>query len=322
MEQRQCAGERKPCAGTRGCRPSIATPRIRARAWLAGALWACLAGTVSAQSTDPPRLPPLTTEADSPRLPGRFVWVDLVTDDVAAARKFYARLFGWTFEELGGYSIAMNEGRPVAGMFQRERPDDRSAKPRWFGYISVDDVERAQKRVTEAGGKVLAAPQRMPERGEQAVFADPEGALFGVVRSSSGDPGDYLADVGDWIWIQLLSRDAQKASAFYCAVAGYEVVENTRAELQSDFVLASGGYARATVRTLPATDSSVRPLWLPFVRVKSVTASVARAEQLGGRVWIAPRPDLLDGRVAVLGDPTGAAIGVLEWSREELEGGN
>jgi hypothetical protein len=35
-----------------------------------------------------PLLPPLTTVPGSPRLPGKFVWADLVTDDVAAARKF------------------------------------------------------------------------------------------------------------------------------------------------------------------------------------------------------------------------------------------
>ena len=50
--------------------------------------------------------------------------------------------------------------------------------------------------MTKAGGRVLAPPQKMPKRGEQAVFADPEGALFGVVKSSSGDPEDFLAEPG------------------------------------------------------------------------------------------------------------------------------
>jgi len=70
-------------------------------------------------------------------------------------------------------------------------------------------------------------PQQFPKRGEQAVFTDAEGAMFGVVKSSSGDPEDFLADPGDWIWIQLLSRDAKKASKFYRAVGGYDIVENT-----------------------------------------------------------------------------------------------
>src|SRR5262245_11723679 len=56
-------------------------------------------------AADPPPLPPLTTVSGSPRLPGKFVWADLVTDDVAAAQKFYGQLFGWTFREAGGYVL-------------------------------------------------------------------------------------------------------------------------------------------------------------------------------------------------------------------------
>ena len=80
--------------------------------------------------------------------------------------------------------------------FSVRAPGQPRAKPRWFGYISVANVERAKRAVTKAGGRVLAAPQKMPKRGEQAVFADPEGALFGVIKSSSGDPEDFLAEPG------------------------------------------------------------------------------------------------------------------------------
>lgn len=265
-------------------------------------------------------LPPLTT-ASKTRLPGKFVWADLVTDDVPTARKFYAQLFGWTFREVGNYSIAAHDERPLAGMFQRPKPANGEAKPRWFGYISVKSVGSAQKAVTKAGGKVVAAPQKLPERGEQAVFTDPEGAVFGVIRSQGGDPLDFQPDVGDWVWIQLLSRDGKKAAEFYSAVAGYEVVENTATNRLSDFVLTSKGFARATVRTIPTDGEPVKPNWLPFVRVKSVTESVAKAKELGGKVWLEPNADLFKGKVAVVADPTGGAIGLLELDLAQLEGG-
>ena len=60
------------------------------------ALLACAAPGFAAKA---PELPPLTTASGNPRLPGKFVWADLVTDDVPAARKFYAGLFGWTFRD-------------------------------------------------------------------------------------------------------------------------------------------------------------------------------------------------------------------------------
>ncbi|MBP9903004.1 MAG: VOC family protein [Verrucomicrobia bacterium] len=279
-----------------------------------------LTGRGIAQETRPPVLPPLTTISGSPRLPGKFVWADLVTDDVPVARKFYAQLFGWTFQDLGNYTIAANDERPLCGMFQRPKPADASAKPRWFGYLSVANVSRAEKAVTKAGGKVLAAPQPMPKRGEQAVFTDPEGAVFGVVKSSAGDPPDFLPEPGDWIWVQLLSRDAKRAAAFYRTVGGYQVVENTGTNRLLDYVLTSNGYARATVRTIPRAAEQVKPTWLPFVRVKRVTESVAQAQQLGGKVLIEPNPERFDSKVAVIADPTGAAIGLLEWP-EGLEKG-
>lgn len=266
-------------------------------------------------------LPPLTTVPGSGQLPGKFVWADLVTDNALVAQQFYSRLFGWTFYDYGGYLIGMNDDRPMCGMFQRARPKDRAAEPRWFGYLSVGNVGRAQRAVIQAGGRVLAEPKKMPKRGEQAVFADPEGAVFGVIKSSSGDPEDFLAEPGDWIWIQLLSRDGRKAAEFYRSIGGYAIVENTSQNRMSDYVLTSKGYARATVRTIPAAKQQVQPAWLPFVRVKNVGESVAQAKQLGGKALIEPHPELLQGKVAVVADPTGAAIGVMEWQEELLKGG-
>ena len=283
---------------------------------------ALIALTISTASfAAPPPLPPLTTVSGSPRLPGKFVWADLVTDDVQAATRFYAGLFGWRFNDYGGYLIGLNDERPMCGMFQRPKPANADAKPRWFGYLSVASVASAQKVVTKAGGKVLAAPQKMPKRGEQAVFADAEGAIFGVIKSSAGDPEDFLADPGDWIWIQLLSRDAAKAAEFYRTVGGYDVVQNTTSNRLSDYVLSSEGYARATVGTIPSKYEQVKPNWLLFVRVKSVTESLAQAKELGGKVLIAPKPEVFGGKVAVIGDPTGAAIGIMEWSKDLLKGG-
>lgn len=278
---------------------------------VAATLLSCRARSVAAEA---PQLPPLTTAADRVRLPGKFVWADLITDDAAAARTFYGRLFGWTFREVGNYTIAENGGRPLCGMIQQPRPKDRPARPRWFGYLSVSSVGRAERAVTRAGGRVIAPPRKFPKRGEQAVFADPEGAVFGVIKSSSGDPRDFLPQPGNWIWIELLSRDAGKAAEFYRVVGGYEVVTNTATNRLTDYILASEGYARAAIRTLPKEREEVRPTWLPFVRVNSVGKTAARTTELGGKVLVEPRVELFDGKVAVIADPSGAAIGIMEWS--------
>jgi hypothetical protein len=289
---------------------------------LAGSLlaWGAIQPLPAAES---PTLPPLTTVKGSPRLPGKFVWADLVTDDIPQARKFYSGLLGWNFREVGNYSIAYNAERPVAGIFAMKRPADKpDAKPRWLGYVSVNQVSKAVRTVEAKGGRVLAAPKKIPHRGEQAICADPDGAVFGVIKSSSGDPQDFLPDVGDWIWIQLLSRDSRLAAEFYRDVVGYEILEDTSPARLNDYVLAGDGYARATVRTIPPDkQGKVRANWMPVVRVADINAAVAKAAALGGQVQLKPNPELFHGKVAVVSDPTGAAIGLLEWTGESSKGG-
>jgi predicted enzyme related to lactoylglutathione lyase len=294
-------------------------PIVPASGWCAALALGLCAATSLANGSPDLRVPPLSNTG-SGRLPGKFVWADLVTDDVAGARKFYGHLFDWSFENAGDYTIAKNQDRPLCGMFQRQRPAGSTARPQWIGYLSVRNVPKAQRAVTEAGGKVLAQAWNVPDRGEQAVFSDPEGAVFGVIKSSSGDPQDFLPEPGDWIWVQLLSQDARKACAFYESVAGYQIVENLESPRPNDFVLASEGYARAAILTIPDSKSEVRPNWLPFVRVTNVSDSLAKVKDLGGRILISPKPELLGGRLAVIADPTGAAIGILEWSQDGKNG--
>lgn len=130
-----------------------------------------------------------------------------------------------------------------------------------------------------------------------------------------------MAYPGDWIWIQLLSRDAGKAAEFYRSIGRYEVVENTQSNRLSDYVLSSEGYARATVRTISASHPEVKPTWLPFVRVRNVSETVTKAKELGGKVLVEPKAEVFEGKVAVIADPTGAAIGVMEWPEGLAKGG-
>ena len=58
----------------------------------------------------------------------------------------------------------------------------------------------------------------------------------------------------------------------------------------------------------------VLPNWLPTIRVTDVHATVAKAVALGGRVIMAPRDDVRNATVAIIADPTGAALTVQQWN--------
>ncbi|NJM55130.1 MAG: hypothetical protein HC841_03700 [Verrucomicrobiae bacterium] len=54
--------------------------------------------------------------------------------------------------------------------------------------------------------------------------------------------------------------------------------------------------------------------------MKNVKESLSIAGQSGGKTLLEPNESLMQGRVAVVADPTGAAIGLVEWSESMAEG--
>lgn len=267
-------------------------------------------------------LPPLNVAPTQLASPGNFVWFDLVTDDVAVSRSFYGALFGWTFRSTGSsasdYTVVSLGQRDIGGMLRPEAA--LVPRARWISLMSVTDPSAAAQLTVARGGKVLVAPAAVPQRGTHALLADAEGAVFGVLRSSTGDPADTPVPDGDFFWVDLFSRDPARAAAFYRELAGYEVYPS---ELEAPggarLVLAAGGLARAGVAPLPRPD--LRPGWLPYVLVADVAAATQRAVAAGGRVLLAPRPDVLDSQLAVVADPRGGVIGLVNWRGAEPAAG-
>lgn len=259
---------------------------------------------------------PVLAQVQDNYIPGKFVHADLVTNDLSVATAFYGGLFGWKFDKRTDYAVIFAGDRDMGTIFQRDLPPDATRKPRWVAYMSVPDVAAAQQIVTNNGGGTVLAPRTVPDLGTLAIFSDAEGAVFGAIHLDGGDPEDYLAEPGEWIWIQLLSRNPVKAGDFYKQLAPYELIDNAQSERSGSYLLVSQDYARAGVLTIAAERTDVKPTWLPFVRVESVVEAIAKAQLLGGKVLVAPRQDLADGKVAVLADPTGAAVGILEWQYE------
>ena len=285
---------------------------------------ALMAGVLLATGVDAAERywPPIVDPASGQHTPGRFVWGDLVTADVAAAADFYGKVFGWTFETYGDpnndqdtYTLALADGLPIGGMmFDKRAMKGKTPSARWIGLISVKDVRAAAAAVTAGGGKVVYAPVMLGQRGETAVFQDPENAVFGVVNSTNGDPLDYAGDLNEWVWVDLWSDDVEKAAKFYRAVVGYETVPLTQEGPRTGVHLVAGGYARAGImqKQSKATSST----WLPYIRVADAKTSAEKARQAGGKVLVAPM-DLNRAVVAIVADPTGAPVGIVQLPAEE-----
>ncbi|HEX5854522.1 MAG TPA: VOC family protein [Thermoanaerobaculia bacterium] len=284
----------------------------------AALLSAASAATVTAAPFD---LPPLLEPASAEHHVGKVIWVDLATPDLASSKKFYAGLFGWTFQDLHfgrtDYTVASLGGRPVGGLVHRLVPSVEPKRPAWLAFLAVRDVDAAKRTALEHGAKVVREPRTYARRGRQAVFADPEGAVFAVLASGSGDPPDFLAAPGEWIWSSLLARKPDTEAAFYQAVFGYEVFDvPSEDDLEHD-ILSSDDFARASVNPLPGNSPRRHSHWLNFVRVVDAADAAAKAVALGGRVLVEPHTDRHGGKLAVVADPTGARFGLMEWSDDD-----
>jgi hypothetical protein len=249
--------------------------------------------------------------------PGKIVWADLVTPDLAAAEHFYGALFGWTFNHIragkSDYAVAVIDGRPIAGILQRPVPAAEQRQPAWLTFIAVRDVDAARRVALGHGAKSLTEPKSYAGRGRQAVLTDPGGAVFAMLAASGGDPPDFLAEPGEWIWSALVTQDAGASAAFYQTVFGYDVFETDSDDGAEHVVLSSDDYARASANSLPAGGRR-HPHWLDFVRVSDTVEAANKAVALGGRILVEPHEGGHGGKVAVIADPAGAPIGLMEWT--------
>ena len=154
--------------------------------------------------------------------PGRFVWYELMTPDVEAAKVFYADVVGWgTTNALmpgSAYSFFTTGEKRICGLL--ELPAGARAGgaiPFWIGFIEVDDVDAAADRVWELGGTVYVPPKDIPGRRRFSVFADRQQATVGLLkwlkvrREPSPEPG-APGGVG---WHELLAVDREAAWSFY-----------------------------------------------------------------------------------------------------------
>lgn len=263
-------------------------------------------------------LPPLVNPPSREHHDGKIVWADLVTPDVEAAKTFYGGLFGWTFRDVEAgeknYTLALLQGEPVAGLVRRNEPPGKRHQPAWLTFLSVRDVEKTTRTALAHGAKQLTEPRNYPRRGRQVVLADPQGAVFAILQAASGDPPDVLANPGEWIWSALLTSDPDTDAAFYQALFDYEVFDSEDDQGSQHLVLSTDGYARASCNSFPHDSAKRYPHWLNYVRVANVAETAAKARQLGGRVLVEPRPGREGEPTAVVADPAGAPIGLLEWS--------
>jgi len=254
-------------------------------------------------------------------------WIDVSVDDVAAAKDFYGRLFGWTFTQATPpgipvqYVIAQLDGQDAAGIGGPAEPTG-SSHGAWSTYVAVDDIEAAIASVEAAGGRLVHPVEQAGEGGHNATVADPSGVEISLWQAKRRLGAQVANTPGAWNFSDLHAADPAASQAFYEQVFGWVFVDlgfatmiqvpgygdHLAATVDPDIherqATAPPGFADVIGGVAPAGDAD--PHWHVTFTVADRDESASLAESLGATVL--GREDTDWTKQATLRDPQGAVF--------------
>lgn len=257
---------------------------------------------------------------------GDFIWYELLTSDADAAGDFYDKVVGWTSKPSGQTDVdyrffSSGDGTNMAdgvGGYMAITPDmaEHGARPAWIGYIGVDDVDASVASIKAAGGAELMPAMDLPGVGRMAMVADPQGALFYVMRGESDEESHSFAaeypKVGHCAWNELSTTDPDGAKSFYGQQFGW--TKDGEMDMgpmgKYEFLRASGGrFALGAV--MPKMPDMPMSAWTFYFRVPDIDAAAATTRGLGGTLFMEPM-EIPGGDYSFTAmDPHGAAFGIV-----------
>jgi predicted enzyme related to lactoylglutathione lyase len=258
---------------------------------------------------------------------GRFIWYELMTPDVGAAKRFYGAVVGWTAQDMPmgdgdhdhpeghAYTILEANGEGVGGAMPLSAEHGaQGIPPNWTGYVCVDDCDAAAEKAKALGGSVMRAPSDIPGIGRFAIIADPHGAVTAIMKPippSDARPRAPRGTAGHAGWHELYAGDENADIPFYQALFGW--TETSRFDMG-----AMGAYhlfANADGEVggiMPKPAQMPVPAWCYYFEVDDVDAGAERIKRAGGAIINGPMDVPGGSRVVQATDPQGAAFALVK----------
>jgi len=239
--------------------------------------------------------------------PGMFCWIELATNDAAAAKSFYTSLFGWNANDMpipdgSVYTMLQVDGHDLGALYE-----NKEHRPAWNSYVNVASVDETAQRAQESGANVIAQPFAVMDVGRMAIIADPQGASLCLWQAGRHIGATIRGDVNTLCWNELMTSDIEGARTFYTNLFGWTLKpspEYTEINVGSTGV---GGMMQITpeMKGMPTA-------WTPYFCVADCDATAEKVKSLGGRVYMPPTDIPNVGRFAVLADPQGATFNIIK----------
>jgi len=246
---------------------------------------------------------------------GRFVWYELSTTDVEAAKAFYTKVIGWEVRDAlvsgSPYALFTAGSASVGGLMEMPEGVRRmGGRSSWLGYVCVEDIDATAKQIGGLGGAMHMPPMDVPNVSRFSIFADPQGARLALLKwrnPGQQRPAD-LGAPGHVGWHELLAADWEQALMFYGKIFGWKKAGADVGAMGTYQLFSTGGPAMGGMLNKP--DEMPVPFWLFYFNVADIDAAAQRVKAGGGQI--------LDGPVEVHGgswvmqcaDPQGAVFGL------------
>jgi uncharacterized protein len=121
---------------------------------------------------------------------------------------------------------------------------------------------------------------------------------------------------GRFAWYELMTTDLAAAKTFYTKVVGWGTKDAVTADWPHTVFTAGTTFVSGlTGLSEEARKTGARPMWLGYVSVDDVDATVDRIKRLGGTVRVPPTNVLDISRFSVITDPQMAMLAVIQWLR-------
>ena len=258
---------------------------------------------------------------------GRFIWYELMTPDLEAAKRFYGQVIGWTTQNLPmgdgdddhpeghAYTIIEADGVGVGGAMPLTKEyTAQGVPPNWTGYICVDDCDAAAEKATALGGAVMRPPRDVPGVGRLAIIADPHGAVTAIMKPvppSDARPRPARGAVGHAGWHELYAGDAEADIPFYRDLFGW--TETGRHDMGAAGVYHLFGNADGEVGGIMTRPPQIpQACWCYYFETDDVDAAAERVKAAGGVIVNGPMDVPGGSRVVQAADPQGAAFALVK----------
>jgi predicted enzyme related to lactoylglutathione lyase len=253
---------------------------------------------------------------------GHFVWYELATTNMEAAKAFYTKVVGWGAQDIAmpgvAYTLFTAGGAPVCGLISMPGDARESGyRPTWLGYIAVDDVDVTAGRIAQLGGEIHVPPKEIPNVSRFAVALDPQMVTIAVFKwlNGGGQQPSKLDTPGRIGWHELLAADREKAFAFYAELFGWQKVGPTSRAADAYQLFSAGGQTIGGIYTKPTTVPF--PFWLYCFNVLDIDAAMAYVDEGGGKILDDPH-EVPDGNWMLrCTDPQGAIFALLGKRSDE-----